>query len=177
MGEATIDGPTSFNMADTTFFNNAVSAAETKGANSVTASFTVNTARGESGVQWGSSYKTARVYLSVTLSNGTTYNGVNDHISIDTSKAYNEGHDAGVTDGRKGYTQGTFESVYRYGANGTASGTNQGGRCYTSLFSRYWSSSTRSYVYTPFSATLYYGGSSYSYNLRDGGGWYYRKIS
>lgn len=177
LGKATFTGPTSFNMADTTFFKNAVSAAETKGANSVTASFAVNTARGTSGVQWGSSYKTARVYLSVTLSNGTTYNGVNDHISIDTSKAYNEGHSAGVTDGREGYTQGTFESVYRYGANGTASGTNQGGRCYTSLYTRYWNSSTRSYDYSPFSATLYYSGSSYSYNLRDGGGWYYRKTS
>lgn len=175
LGTATFTGPTSFNMADTTFFKNAVSAAETKGANSVTASFTVNTARGTSGVQWGSSYKTARVYLSVTLSNGTTYNGVNDHISIDTSKAYNEGHDdgydAGVTAGREGYTKGTFEQVYRYESGGTATGTNQGSRCWTML----WQYSGGSYV--RFRDAVYYAGSSYSHNLRGSGGYYYRKTS
>lgn len=105
--------------------------------------------------------KKTTVHVRATASNGK-YKNVN--IVTDTAA-----YDAGVTDGRKGYTQGTFSAVevtvqggYQilYPANGKAEGTNLGNQYTGTLYYKIGNN------YYKLGSTLYRAGSAYTYYLR-----------
>lgn len=115
---------------------------------------------------YNSSTHNTTIGIKAVGSNGATKTAT---LTVLGSSAYN----AGKTDGRKGWTEGTFTSVtvykrgtavYRYTNGGSVSGTNQGNQCTTALYN---SSGRRLNI------TVYYSGSSYTHYLRGDGGYYY----
>lgn len=158
MGTATYNSSgASFNMADTTFYKNGVSAAKTEGAESATLRSLGVSAGGSPYSYDGSIWSDVDVTATVAATRG---NG-----SLYTSS---ETLTKSVKLPLKTVTVNLLGTArYRYESGGTASGTEQGRSCSITLY-RYIGGDYREYT-TP----LYYGGSSYSYNLRGAGGYYY----
>ena len=180
-------GNNSFNIADTQFYKDGVSAAKTAGAQTATLrSLGVNSV-GSPYTANNKKYIDATLAWSVqaTKGDGTLYT-ISDTIvkAVDATGAYN----LGVTDGvakfraKTVYIRGASETVYD--SDGSVSGTNVGGSVSTTYL--YVSYDGQNFTRWNPSQGVYWGGSSYTHNLRTSGktryksggsATYYEKIS
>ena len=170
LGTATTDGPTSFNIADTKFYKDGVSAAKTEGAQSATLrSLGINSV-GSPYIYDGHRYEDATIAWTVqaTKGDGSLYT-ISDTIkkAVNVDAAYQAGVDSfeAVTV----YVLGS--STTKYDSGGSASGRDVGSSVDTTYLYHSWDGVTFS-PWRP-SSSVYYGGSSYSYNLRGSSGRYY----
>lgn len=187
LGVATKTGPTSFNLADTKFYKDGVSAAKTEGAQSATLRSLGVKSVGSPYAYDNKKYIDAVLTWSVqaTQGDGTLYTTSDDITkAIDATGAYNQGVTDGVAKFRAKtvYIRGDSQTVYP--SDGTSSGTNVGSSVDTTYLYVSWNGTTFS-PWRP-SSGVYYAGSSYTHNLRGtgmtryksgGSATYYEKIS
>lgn len=158
-GNATTS-PQSFNQASTTFFKTKIAEAK----KSVTIrTIDRDTSKGTQGLDWITD-KVCRIYLYAYTSENIK--GENS-ILISASHAY----EAGQAEAHTHY-HGPY---YRYEATGYGSYTEQGIQCGTALYTQRYNPSTHAYDYTPYTGTLYYGGSTVRYMTYGNGAYYYTK--
>lgn len=130
-----------------------------QGVDSVTLRSLVKNSQGNPYQDEGTGTRYIDLNVTATASNGKS---MTMYLPCNVSSVYT----SGVTEGRKGYTKGTFTAVEvtlqgnaltRYRAGTKVSGTNQGERYSSALYTK--SGSTYTRVYTP----LYKAGSAYSF--------------
>lgn len=153
IGDADITGKEHpFDIADTQFYKDGVSASYNKGYSAGHSAVAISSVSGDAGSKsYNASYNTYTVPLSAMADNGAKGTG---SVSISASEAYN----AGVSDGRVGYTKGTFEQRYV-----TLQGAQNSYSRYGLLYRK-----TSSGGYEQITTALYDGGS---------GAYYYAKTS
>lgn len=162
--------PGSFNIADTNFYKDGVSAAKTAGAQTARLSSLSIGSAGSPYDYNSAKYSDVKITTKVvaTKGDGTLYQTEDSATkAVNVSSVYN----AGVTAGENKfkavtvYIRGASETVYPDG--GTASGTEIGREVDTTYLYVSWNGTT----FTPWRPTsgVYYAGSSYSYNLRGTG--------
>lgn len=170
IGNAKTDGNGSFNIADTKFYKDGVSAAKTAGAQSATIrSLGINSV-GSPYTYSGNRYEDVVIGWSVQATQGdgnlyTTSGTLTKAVNVDA--AYQAGVDSfeAVTV----YVLGS--STTKYDSGGSASGQDVGSSVDTTYLYHSWDGVN----FSPWRPTssVYYGGSSYSYNLRGSSGRYY----
>ena len=171
MGTATYSSANaSFNIADTKFYKDGVSAAKTEGAQSATLRSLGISSVGSPYVYDGHRYEDATIAWTVqaTKGDGSLYT-ISDTIekAVNVDAAYQAGVDSfeAVTV----YVLGS--STTKYDSGGSASGQDVGSSVDTTYLYHSWDGVN----FSPWRPTssVYYGGSSYSYNLRGSSGRYY----
>lgn len=171
MGTATYSSANaSFNIADTKFYKDGVKAAKTEGAQSATLRSLGISSVGSPYVYDGHRYEDATIAWTVqaTKGDGSLYT-ISDTIkkAVNVDAAYQAGVDSfeAVTV----YVLGS--STTKYDSGGSASGRDVGSSVDTTYLYHSWDGVNFS-PWRP-SSSVYYGGSSYSYNLRGSSGRYY----
>ncbi len=163
MGAATYNSSqASFNMADTKFYKDGVSAAKTAGAESATLRSLSVGAAGSPYDSGGSLYADVSVtaVVNATKGDGSIYSD-----STTLTKAVKMPFKATTV-----RVVGT--TVTKFNSAGSASGRDQGSQINLDNVYVSWDGKTISGKFNP-SGGAYYRGSTYSYNLRGGSGTYY----
>lgn len=171
LGASTTDGPTSFNIADTQFYKDGVSAAKTAAAQTATLQNLSVASAGSPYNAYGAKYADVDIttVVSAEKGDGSLYSDTKTTTkAVNVTTVYN----AGVDEGESHFTPTTVyllgSSTTKYDDGGSVSGTNLGSEYPNKLYVENGSGGYRR-LWT----SLYYAGSSYSYRLRGSSGRYY----